>query len=203
MVRFGKKLMADQVPEWRGYYINYKLMKKKVKQYGQQVQQGEKDRRRVLKDFSKMLDDQIETIVLFLLEQQGRLASRIEKLGKQRAILAEQPDISAIAELREAYREVGLDLIKLLKFVDLNATGIRKILKKFDKRFSYRFTDYYVSSRSNHPYSQLQQVFKHVGVGAVVGALSRNLADLQERQGSYLSIYDQPSSALKIILDPL
>ena len=200
MVNFGKKLMADQIPEWKGYYINYKLMKKKVKQYGQQVQQGEKDRRRVLKDFSKMLDDQIEKIVLFLLEQQGALASRIEKLGKQRAILAEQPDISAIAELREAYREVGLDLIKLLKFVDLNATGIRKILKKFDKRFGYRFTDYYVTSRSNHPYSQLQQVFKHVGVGAVVGALSRNLADLQERQGSYLSIYDQPSTALK---DPI
>jgi MFS family permease len=128
------------------------------------------------------------------------LASRIEKLAKQRAILQEQPDISGIAELREAYREVGLDLIKLLKFVDLNATGIRKILKKFDKRFGYRFTDYYVTSRSNHPYSQLQQVFKHVGVGAVVGALSRNLAELQERQGSYLSIYDQPSSALK---DPI
>ncbi|KAM0907666.1 hypothetical protein ACQ4PT_015974 [Festuca glaucescens] len=126
-VNFGKKLTADQVPEWRGYYINYKLMKKKVKQYGQQLQQGEKDRRRVLKDFSKMLDDQIEKIVLFLLEQQGMLASRIEKLGKQRAILAEQPDISGIADLREAYREVGLDLIVLLKFVDLNATGIRKI----------------------------------------------------------------------------
>jgi len=192
--------MADQIPEWKGYYINYKLMKKKVKQYGQQLQQGEKDRRRVLKDFSKMLDDQIEKIVLFLLEQQGLLASRIEKLGKQRAILQEQPDISGIAELREAYREVGINLIKLLKFVDLNATGIRKILKKFDKRFGYRFTDYYVTSRSNHPYSQLQQVFKHVGVGAVVGALSRNLAELQERQGSYLSIYDQPSSALK---DPI
>lgn len=192
--------MADQIPEWKGYYINYKLMKKKVKQYGQQLQQGEKDRRRVLKDFSKMLDDQIEKIVLFLLEQQGMLASRIEELGKQRAILQDQPDISGIAELREAYREVGIDLIKLLKFVDLNATGIRKILKKFDKRFGYRFTDYYVTSRSNHPYSQLQQVFKHVGVGAVVGALSRNLAELQERQGSYLSIYDQPSSALK---DPI
>lgn len=50
--------MADQIPEWKGYYINYKLMKKKVKQYGQQLQEGEKDRRRVLKDFSKMLDDQ-------------------------------------------------------------------------------------------------------------------------------------------------
>ncbi|VAI89262.1 unnamed protein product [Triticum turgidum subsp. durum] len=59
MVRFGKKLTAGQVPKWRGYYINYKLMKKKVKQYGQQLQQGEKDRCRVLKHFSKMLDDQV------------------------------------------------------------------------------------------------------------------------------------------------
>ncbi|GAB4856940.1 hypothetical protein Ancab_014858 [Ancistrocladus abbreviatus] len=79
----------------------------------------------------------------------------------------------------------------------MNAIGIRKILKKFDKRFGYRFTDYYVKTRANHPYSQLQQVFKHVGVGAVVGAISRNLGDLQERQGSYRSIYDQPALALQ------
>ncbi|OAY66969.1 SPX domain-containing membrane protein, partial [Ananas comosus] len=38
------------------------------------------------------------------------------------------------------------------------------------------------------------------GLGAVVGALSRNLADLQECQGSYLSIYDQPSATPK---DPI
>ncbi|XP_039138289.1 SPX domain-containing membrane protein OsI_21475-like [Dioscorea cayenensis subsp. rotundata] len=197
MVNFGKRLQADQVPEWKGYYINYKLMKKRVKQYAQQSRIDERDRRQVLKDFSRMLDEQIEKIVLFLLEQQGILASRLENLGKERALLAEQPDISKISELREAYRAVGHDLLKLLKFVDMNATGIRKILKKFDKRFGYKFTDYYVSTRSNHPYSQLQQVFKHVGIGAVVGALSRNLADLQDRQGSYLSIYDQPSLALK------
>lgn len=197
MVNFGKKLTADQVEEWKGYYINYKLMKKRVNQYVQQTQQDGKDRRQVLKEFSRVLDDQIEKTVLFLLEQQGLLASRIEKLAEQRKILLENPEISKIAELREAYRAVGYDLLKLLRFVDLNATGIRKILKKFDKRFGHRFTDYYVTTRSNHPYSQLQQVFKHVGIGAVVGALSRNLADLQDRQGSYLSIYDQPSVALK------
>ncbi|XP_073111954.1 SPX domain-containing membrane protein OsI_17046 isoform X2 [Elaeis guineensis] len=144
-----------------------------------------------------MLDDQIEKIVLFLLEQQGLLASRIQKLGEQRTILLEQPDMSQIYQLREAYRAVGHDLLKLLRFVEMNATGIRKILKKFDKRFGYRFTDYYVTTRANHPYSQLQQVFKHVGIVAVVGALSRNLADFQDRQGSYLSIYDQPSVPLK------
>ncbi|KAM7486528.1 hypothetical protein LguiA_002537 [Lonicera macranthoides] len=32
-----------------------------------------------------------------------------------------------------------------------------------------------------------------LGLGAVVGAISCNLADLQDRQGSYLSIYDQPA----------
>ncbi|XP_019055873.1 PREDICTED: SPX domain-containing membrane protein At4g22990-like, partial [Nelumbo nucifera] len=193
MVEFGKKLKERQIQEWQGYYINYKLMKKKVKQYSQQIQVGAQDRRHVLKEFSRMLDIQIEKIVLFLLEEQGRLASRLAKLGEQHAALLEQPEISQISELREAYRTVGQDLLKLLFFVEMNAIGIRKIMKKFDKRFGYRFTDYYVTTRFNHPYSQLQQVFKHVGLGAVVGAISRNLADLQERQGSYLSIYDQPA----------
>uniref|UniRef100_A0A0E0GBC3 SPX domain-containing protein n=1 Tax=Oryza nivara TaxID=4536 RepID=A0A0E0GBC3_ORYNI len=194
------RLMADQLEEWKEYYINYKMMKKKVKQYVQQTQNGGRNREQVLKEFSRMLDDQIEKIVLFLLQQQGHLASRIEKLGEERALLMEQADASQISELREAYREVGIDLMKLLRFVDMNATGIRKILKKFDKRFGYKFTDYYVSTRANHPCSQLQQIFKQVGIVAVVGALSRNLAFLQDHQGNFPSIYDHPSITLK---DPI
>ncbi|CAN6485017.1 unnamed protein product [Victoria cruziana] len=197
MVAFGKRLKEHQFPEWERYYINYKLMKKKVRQYARQIQDGAGDRRQVMKGFSRMLDHQIEKIVLFLLEQQGILASRIEKLGEQREVLLQQPAFAEIVELREAYKAVGQDLLRLLYFVEINAIGLRKILKKFDKRFGYRFTDYYVTTRANHPYSQLQQVFKHVGIGAVVGALSRNLADLKDHQGSYLSIYDQPAIALQ------
>lgn len=96
------------------------------------------------------------------MEQQGLLASRIAKLGEWQEAIQQQPDISQLAELREAYRAVGWDLLKLLYFVELNAIGLRKILKKFDKRLGYKFTDYYVKTRANHPYSQLQQVFKHV-----------------------------------------
>ena len=105
---------------------------------------------------------QIETIVLFLLEQQGLLASRIARLGEQRDSLEQQPDISKISGLQEGYRAAGQDLLKLLCFIEMKAIGLRKILKKFDKRFGYRFTDSYVKTRANHPYSQLQQVFKHV-----------------------------------------
>uniref|UniRef100_A0A5B6ZHC1 SPX domain-containing protein n=1 Tax=Davidia involucrata TaxID=16924 RepID=A0A5B6ZHC1_DAVIN len=197
MVAFGKKLKERQIQEWQGYYINYKLMKKKVKQYAHQIEIGALERRHVLKDFSRMLDNQIEKIVLFLLEQQGLMASRIAKLGEEQDSLQQEPDISKISNLRESYRAVGQDLLKLLFFVEMNAIGLRKILKKFDKRFGYRFTNYYVKTRANHPYSQLQQVFKHVGLGAVVGAISRNLGDLQDRQGSYLSIYDQPALPLQ------
>ncbi|TYH97641.1 hypothetical protein ES332_A12G256700v1 [Gossypium tomentosum] len=175
MVAFGKKLKARQIQEWQGYYINYKLMKKKVKQYAHQIEVGTLERRHVLKDFSRMLDNQIEKIVLFLLEQQGLLASKLEKLREQHDALEQQPEISQITELREGYRVVGYDLLKLLYFVEMNAIGLRKILKKFDKRFRYRFTDYYVKSRANHPYSQLQQVFKHVDpvVDSIKAAVDR------------------------------
>lgn len=114
-----------------------------------------------------VLTIQIEKIVLFLLEQQGLLASRLARLGEQHDALQKQPDISQISELREAYQAVGHDLLKLLFFVEINAVGLRKILKKFDKRFGYRFTNYYVKTRANHPYSQLQQVFKHVVIHTV------------------------------------
>ncbi|KAF5935484.1 hypothetical protein HYC85_026613 [Camellia sinensis] len=204
MVAFGKKLKERQIQEWQGYYINYKLMKKKVKQYAHQIEIGALDHRHVLKDFSRMLDSQIEKTVLFLLEQQGLLASRIAKLGEQQDSVQQEPDISRLSEIREAYREVGRDLLKLLFFVEINAVGLRKILKKFDKRFGYRFTDYYVKTRANHPYSQLQQVFKHVGLGAVVGAISRNLADLQDCQGSYLSIMTNLLSPYRVHMqDPV
>ncbi|KAG5538490.1 hypothetical protein RHGRI_019163 [Rhododendron griersonianum] len=175
------------------YYINYKMLKKKVKQYSQQIEAGAQDPFYVLKDFSRTLDNQIERIVLFFLEQQGILASRLSALGKQPDALSQHADLSRLSEVQAAYRDVGRDLLKLLFFVEMNAIGIRKILKKFDKRFGYRFTNYYIRTRANHPYSQLRQVFRHVGIGAVVGVISRNLAELQDHDGNCVSIYDQPA----------
>ncbi|KAI8545226.1 hypothetical protein RHMOL_Rhmol07G0024500 [Rhododendron molle] len=193
MVNFGKKLKETQIQEWQGYYMNYKMLKKKVKQYSQQIEAGAQDPFYILKDFSRTLDNQIERIVLFFLEQQGILASRLSALGKQPDALSQRADLSRLSEVQAEYRDVGRDLLKLLFFVEMNAIGIRKILKKFDKRFGYRFTNYYIRTRANHPYSQLRQVFRHVGIGAVVGVISRNLAELQDHHGNCVSIYDQPA----------
>lgn len=106
---------------------------------------------------------QIEKTVLFLLKQQGQLATRLSSLADHYEEYDSHGQHSdSIIERREGYREVGRDLLRLLFFVEMNAIGLRKILKKFDKRFGYKFTNYYVKTRANHPYSQLRQVFKHV-----------------------------------------
>ena len=102
-------------------------------------------------------------MVLFILKQQGQLATRLSGLADNSDdSFSHETHYETIVELRESYREVGRDLLRLLFFIEMNAIGLRKILKKFDKRFGYRFTNYYVKTRANHPYSQLQQVFKQV-----------------------------------------
>ncbi|KAH7438173.1 hypothetical protein KP509_04G003900 [Ceratopteris richardii] len=190
MVGFGKQLRRLQNPGWEPYYINYKMMKRKMKTYLQVQGTNEEEQALIRKQFARLLDWQIEKTVLFLLEQQGHLAARLRVLGEEREAAKERMDSRQISGLVDAYRMVGLELLKLLEFVQINATGIRKILKKFDKRAAYKLTDYYVASRANHPYSQLQQVFRHVGIGAMVGAITRSLGELKDETKS---LYDEPA----------
>ncbi|CAF2098716.1 unnamed protein product [Brassica napus] len=139
MVTFGKRLKESQIQEWKGYYMDYKFMKKKVNQFKQQIDTGTQDHTYVLKGFSRILDDQ------------------------------------------------------------MNAIGIRKILKKIDKHFGYKFTDYYVKTRSNHPYSQLQQVLKQVdsmvdSINAAVKRLSNSTSFLDFLgKHAFIILEDSPS----------
>jgi SPX domain protein involved in polyphosphate accumulation len=101
--------------------------------------------------------------VLFVLEQQGELAEQLLALAAEREQIKQGSPADQRGICIDAYRRVGSQLLELLQFVDVNAVGIRKILKKFDKRAAARaLTDYYVSTRSNHPYSQLRHVSRHV-----------------------------------------
>nr|XP_024377632.1 SPX domain-containing membrane protein At4g11810-like isoform X3 [Physcomitrium patens] len=174
------------------------MMKEKVNVFGQELKSGSKvERKRILKEFSDMLDRQVEKMVLFLLIKQGQLALQLSKLADEREAedteLEGANEAARISRLRDAYHAVGEDLLALLQFVDLNATGLRKILKKFDKRVGYRLSDEYVATRSNHPFSQLQHIFRHVGIGSMVATISRNLAELENKGQPVTSIYEQRS----------
>lgn len=60
--------LNDGVVFLTSYYINYKLMKKKVKHYVRQIEVSEHNREHVLKDFSRVLDNQVENHILCLAE---------------------------------------------------------------------------------------------------------------------------------------
>lgn len=196
MVHFGRYIKSHRVPGWETYYIQYKQLKQRINECAIHVAEGsEEERQEVLRRFSKLLDSQVEKIVLFLIERQGLLAGRLQQL-RERAesdLADENTDlmvtlVSDKESLIESYRQVGKDLLNLLQYVEMNAMGLRKILKKFDKRLGLRLREHYLLTRINHPYSQVQQVLRQVGIGAIIATIARNLAELHsERWRSYSS----------------
>ncbi|KAH7428983.1 hypothetical protein KP509_09G025600 [Ceratopteris richardii] len=196
MVHFGRYIKAHHVPGWETYYIGYKQLKRRINECSKHAAEGsEEERQEILRRFSKLLDSQVEKIVLFFLERQGILAGRLQELRERTEYDPSDENmgttISLVSErgsLIEAYRQIGKDLLDLLQYVKMNAMGLRKILKKFDKRLGVRLREHYLHTRINHPYSQLQQVLRQVGIGAIIATISRNLAELQsERWNSYSS----------------
>ncbi|XP_024368342.1 SPX domain-containing membrane protein OsI_21475 [Physcomitrium patens] len=219
MVHFGHYILDNQIPGWGEYYIGYKALKKRIKHYSQRAHASgisDEERHEIVRSFSELLDSQVEKIVLFLIERQGLLAERLQRLRKQREMAnqdyyddetGEPPCSPAVVPwvMMDEYRHIGYDLLQLLEFVELNATGIRKILKKFDKRVGFRLGHQYISSRSNHPYSQLQQVFRQVGLGAMVATISRNLAELRQENletsstSSVISLFRNSSLPRRVV----
>ncbi|KAK1373439.1 hypothetical protein POM88_029632 [Heracleum sosnowskyi] len=64
-----------------------------------------------------------------------------------------------------------------------------------------RLSDYLSTAPTKNEHRKSARFSKEnlQGLGAVVGAISRNLSDLQERQGSYLYIYDHPTLPIQVL----
>ncbi|GMF19699.1 unnamed protein product [Phytophthora fragariaefolia] len=83
--------------------------------------------------------------------------------------------------IADMYRHVGDDLVKLLHFVELNATGIRKILKKHDKTLKeHKIMGSYLSSRTDSQASHLQQLYHDEGISAIIASIRSALTKLRK-----------------------
>lgn len=81
------------------------------------------------------------------------------------------------------FRHVGDDLVQLLHFVELNATGIRKILKKHDKTVKeHKITGSYLSSRTDSQASHLQQLYHDEGISAIIATIRTALSELRKQE---------------------
>lgn len=121
----------------------------------------------------------MEKVVLFLLCKQGEIASSLATLREQQAALTGS-DIETIRALADGYRRIGDELVQLLHFVELNATGLRKILKKHDKTMQqHKIMGSYLTSRSESQASHLHQLYHDEGISAIVATIRSALIELR------------------------
>ncbi|ETN15168.1 hypothetical protein PPTG_07346 [Phytophthora nicotianae INRA-310] len=177
MVQFAKKLAAAQRPEWKGHYLEYKQLKKKLRKV---VEAQHEETREEQENFKHALDSEVERVVLFFLTKQGEFATTLQGLRTQQSELA-PGDLEAMHSISDMYRHVGDELVNLLHFVELNATGIRKILKKHDKTLKeHKIMGSYLSSRTDSQASHMQQLYHDEGISAIIASIRAALTKLRK-----------------------
>ncbi|TMW66755.1 hypothetical protein Poli38472_014067 [Pythium oligandrum] len=181
MVQFAKKLVAAQRPEWSGHYLEYKQLKKKLKavQASSRDLLGPSTPGAAQDGFQRALDAQVERVVLFFLTKQGEFAKTLAALRREQDETT-TADLEAMHALGDRFRRTGDELVQLLHYVELNATGIRKILKKHDKMMKERkIMGAYLSSRTDSQASHLQQLYHDEGISAIIATIRTALSELR------------------------
>ncbi|KAH9843881.1 cyclin-dependent protein kinase inhibitor [Rhodofomes roseus] len=130
------------------------------------------------------LERELEKINAFYLEKEAELKLRLETLlSKRRAaamrVLPDSPDdITNNVEwsaVEEGFRLLERDLGKLQQFVEINATGFRKILKKWDKRSKSTTKELYLARQV-----EVQPVFNRQLISEMSDTVAACLLDLTD-----------------------
>lgn len=195
-MKFGQKIVALQHHPWTGYYLDYNGLK-------DVLEQPVKDDHSLASGnvsltsatlasiaalehpassrFLEFLDKEVEKIVLFFLQEQGRIAYQLVELRRQ------QLDPGADRRsIRERYHSVGASLLHLIQYVDLNVTGVRKILKKHDKLRHWNASKYYLGSNKQSSV-MLGPLIADDALAVLCATLETGLQELrlQEEQESF------------------
>ncbi|CAK4680393.1 unnamed protein product [Aphanomyces euteiches] len=188
-IALSKRKLVDEMDCIR-QYLEYRQLKKELKKLSHGTPSDEPSNEASGKDghahFQKKLDSEIEKIVLFFLTKQGEFASRLAAFRVEQHKLSpadNNAQLDTINELSNGYRDIGEELVKLLAYVELNATGLRKILKKHDKNHKGRkITANYINSRIESNVSHLQQLYHDEGISAIIATIRAALDELRRLQ---------------------
>ncbi|CAK5276058.1 unnamed protein product [Mycena citricolor] len=131
------------------------------------------------------LERELEKINEFYLQKEAELKLRLETLLSKRRAAAlrgfpdpTESDSSQNVEwtaVEEGFRHLERDLGKLQQFVEINATGFRKILKKFDKRSTSTTKELYLARQVD-----VQPVFNRQLISELSDTVAACLLDLTD-----------------------
>jgi CDK inhibitor PHO81 len=135
------------------------------------------------------LERELEKINAFYLQKEAELKVRLRTLvDKKRVILArrgaaklskESPSFFA---LYEGFRYFDKDLSKLQQFIEVNATGFRKILKKWDKRSKSQTKELYLARQV-----EVQPCFNREFIAELSDIAAANVLELENLTESKVS----------------
>jgi len=120
-MKYGKYLKNNQIQKWEAHYLDYKRLKKLIKDSQAEAEKVFSEGTKI--KFMPVVAEEMGKVVKFSLDTKTKLRLQFESIETQKT-----GDHSN--ELVTIYRELGL----LLDFMKLNREGFRKILKKFDKK---------------------------------------------------------------------
>ena len=210
-MQFGKKLLSLRYKPWAAYYLDYQQLKEILEREDHETQPVQTistatlpaleaadnvsldvsmtsrwttqsyKRDPVTNAFMAALHLQMEKILLFVLQEQGHIAVELADCRSQ--MWQAQTD-EAYSTLYEDYLQVGQHLLRLLHFVDLNVTGLRKIVKKHDKCMTTKISGHFwAKQHSRLRGSRLVEplLLQDESMGALAIILETGLEDLRCR----------------------
>ncbi|GAN02496.1 cyclin dependent kinase [Mucor ambiguus] len=124
-MKFGKTLLANQIPEWSRNYLSYKAVKGEIKAASTQLPPSEE----VITAIFFRLDRELEKVNTFYVYKQALIHRRLWILQEKHERFHDESD-----EVASALKETRNQMDKLMWFAELNSKGFRKILKKLDKK---------------------------------------------------------------------
>ncbi|KAL7546013.1 hypothetical protein ACHAWF_009359 [Thalassiosira exigua] len=163
--------------------------------------------------FRYELDREIEKAVLFVLREQGSIASELDDLAAGRARLVDDARelfhnlsssapppapqgasevralLSRLEGIHRGYVLCSRSVLRFVAFVDLNVTAVRKILKKHDKKFPERTLKrtYLSAYADEYVDSHLDQLYNDGGLSSLVVTLRRAFGELHRLELALLA----------------
>jgi len=136
-MKFAKKLVEEMQDCWNDKYIDYKMMKKVLKQNDADA----------IQLFCDLYEDQVRKIHEFMSGKQEEITAGIRPLE-----LNLNQNLT-LKELRSATQTHCQQLVQDIEcfrdYASLNMAGMRKIVKKFDKRHQLNFNELFAKPKKN------------------------------------------------------
>jgi len=131
MVHFGKTLEKERIARYAAEYIEYRVLKKQLKQIFTRRRPGQSippdDEAEI--QFMRMFESELEKVNAFVSSKMKEFLNSLANLQRRIHMSKESPD-----SLEAETDGLGQEFVLLHKFILQNSTGFSKIAKKHDKK---------------------------------------------------------------------